>query len=464
MGLIPFLGASLGALWRERRLDAAQMLVVREARLKDLLLHAQRTTTLGKERLGEGELPPLDSIRPIDKLELMRRFDDSIADRAVTRAEVEAFVAGGGAFAELMKGRYYVATTSGTTGQIGHFITDATSFARLNGALFARTLRHRLIPREVIRFCFGRRYRMAMAIATEGHFISRLVGSFQPLISRWFMKMRLFSVMTARQETIAELNRYRPHYLHSYPTYLEALAQAQLGGELKIDPEFISLGSEPVSPVARELFRRAFPNSEVSETYAATECLVMANQCRLGRLHINEDLCVLEPVDAGGKPVPPGVPSAKVYVTNLENRAQPIIRYELPDSITLLPEGCACGAGMRAIRVEGRADDTFFLRDASGRYQAHPPLPFEALFLNLPGLAQYQLVHEAQNELRIRYVTAPGADTSEVGRTLSERFGGYLEKNELAATVRHGVEPVAAIEREARGHKLRQVISKVPRP
>ena len=42
-------------------------------------------------------------------------------------------------------------------------------------------------------------------------------------------------------------------------------------------------------------------------------------------------------VDDEYRPVPAGVPGAKVLVTNLYNRVQPLIRYEVGDVVTLSP-------------------------------------------------------------------------------------------------------------------------------
>ncbi len=463
MSLIRFLGAAAGCLYRERRLSRARMVEVQRARLAALLAHAKATTPIWSERIEDPDPSKLDRIAPITKTELMARFDDTIANRALTLEQARAFTEEPANVGKLYDGRFVIATTSGTTGRVGFFVTDRDAWARLNGGLLARILRHRLVPHEIIRFCWGRRYRMAMTIATGGHYITQLVSTFQPLLARAFMTMSAFSVTSPLEQTVAKLNRYRPHYLHSYPTYVEVLAQAQLAGDLAIDPEFVSLGSEPVSQLARETIRSAFPNAEVSETYGATECLTIGNQCKHKNLHLNDDLCVLEPVDAEGRPVPVGTPSAKVYVTNLENYGQPLIRYVLEDSVTVLEGDCACGAAFPMIRVEGRSDDTFYLEDDGGAFRAFPPVPFEVLFLNLRGLLQYQLVHEAQNRLSIRYVVDPEADASALNAELSRRFTTYFADNHVTR-IDLDVAPVDALERQARGHKLRQVYSKVPRP
>ena len=68
----------------------------------------------------------------------------------------------------------------------------------------------------------------------------------------------------------------------------------------------------------------------------------------------NSDLCIVELVDAENRPVPPGMPSAKVLLTNLYNRTQPLIRYELTDSFVRQPD--ASDHGHLRAKVCGRAD------------------------------------------------------------------------------------------------------------
>lgn len=57
---------------------------------------------------------------------------------------------------------------------------------------------------------------------------------------------------------------------------------------------------------------------------------------------MNADWVLLEPVDERHRPTPPGVPSHTVLLTNLANRVQPLIRYDLGDSVTLLDRPCQC--------------------------------------------------------------------------------------------------------------------------
>lgn len=469
MSTLAFGAEVVRALWLERRGGPERVRRVREARLEALVRSAKQNTALWRERLAhiDPSLPiNLAQIQPITKRELMSRFDDSVAGGPISRSEVEAFVHDAARAGQRFRDRFVVATTSGTTGEVGYFLNDARTFARMNGALLARVLRFRLVPREVLRFCFGRRYRMAMTIATEGHFITKLVAGFRPLAARGIVDVRPFSILSRIEETIHGLNRFRPHYIHGYATFVEALAHERTAGRLAIDPEFVSLGSEPVTASGREAIARAFPRAQIVETYGATECLAIANQCAAGRLHVNEDLAILEPVDASGRPVPVGQRSDKVYLTNLVNHVQPLLRYEISDSVTIMPDGCPCGSPMTSIRIDGRADETISLLDADGRVTSHPPIMVEAgVFMGLVGLRQYQLVHEAQNRLLVRVVPMAGADPSAVAAGVERALAAYLERagQGLVGAVSRRVEIVDAIERTRAGHKLRQIYSQVPR-
>ena len=61
----------------------------------------------------------------------------------------------------------------------------------------------------------------------------------------------------------------------------------------------------------------------------------------------------------GGSPVAPGQLATKLYVTILYRMAQPLIRYEVTDSMVLHDETCACGSGHSWISdLSGRLEES----------------------------------------------------------------------------------------------------------
>ena len=90
----------------------------------------------------------------------------------------------------------------------------------------------------------------------------------------------------------------------------------------------------------------------------------------MGRFE-RQDGSYVAAVDAEGQPVEKGAPSHAALITNLANTIQPIIRYELGDSITLLAEDCPCGNPLPAIRIEGRREEILpKIRENSGPHHA----------------------------------------------------------------------------------------------
>jgi len=99
------------------------------------------------------------------------------------------------------------------------------------------------------------------------------------------------------------------------------------------------------------------------------------NASSIRGLHLFEDLAVTEVVDGDNQPVPPGVPGEKVLVTVLFGRTQPLIRYEMSDSITSSDRvHCPCGRPYPLIEgVQGRVEEA--LEISWTFYRAASPVP-----------------------------------------------------------------------------------------
>src|SRR5688500_13419906 len=83
--------SALGCLWRERMNSRGLIEEIRARRLTALLEHAKTSTVLGDERIVDPRAP-LSSVRPITKDEMLTRFDDTIANRAISYEGVSTFV------------------------------------------------------------------------------------------------------------------------------------------------------------------------------------------------------------------------------------------------------------------------------------------------------------------------------------------------------------------------------------
>jgi phenylacetate-coenzyme A ligase PaaK-like adenylate-forming protein len=124
-------------------------------------------------------------------------------------------------------------------------------------------------------------------------------------------------------------------------------------------------------------------------------------------MHLSDDNLIIEPVDEQGSPVPAGERSTKLYLTNLINSALPLIRYEVTDEITVLPEPCPCGSSMpRVADIQGRHDDTFEYEGV----HVHPHV-FRSALGREPNTVEYQVRQTLEGAtILIRCTAAPDSD------------------------------------------------------
>ena len=97
---------------------------------------------------------------------------------------------------------------------------------------------------------------------------------------------------------------------------LARLALEAHAGRLRITPAQVNPSSETLLPEMRSLISEAF-GVPVVDSFACTEGLVGKTAKDDDVFVFNTDMCIVELVDADNRPVAPGVPSAKVLVTNL---------------------------------------------------------------------------------------------------------------------------------------------------
>ena len=183
-------------------------------------------------------------------------------------------------------------------------------------------------------------------------------------------------------EIVRRLNAAQPPALMAYAAKLAELAREQREGRLRLSPRSVISNSEALSPAERTAVGEAF-GVPVIDLFVSTEGLVGHSEPGQAVFTFASDTCIAECTDEAGQPVPDGVASSKVLVTNLHNLTQPMIRYELADRFT--PAGHSDGGFLRA-SVQGRSDDLFRYAEAS----VHP-FVLGAVLLSAPAIREFQV-------------------------------------------------------------------------
>jgi len=337
--------------WSRARLDAH-----RAAALAELRRYAIEASPFYRRFHAGCESRPLEELPVLTKTHLMESFDELVTDRNVRLAHVRAFLDGLDGY-RLFQHRYWVARTSGSTGHPGIFLCNRAEWTAVI-ASYARAQEWAGIEAGLLR-----RTRLGVVSSRVPWHQSALVGM---SVDSPFIPVRRFDATSPIDEIVAGLNAWQPENLICYASMGRALAEEQLAGRLRISPRAVMCSSEVLTADTRERIHRAFA-IEPFEVYAATEPAGIASECPRHRMHRYEDLVITEVVDDRNRPVPVGEVGAKVLVTVLFSRTQPLIRYEMSDRISLSPSPCDCGRTFALMGgIEGRVEDLLTLPGAAG--------------------------------------------------------------------------------------------------
>ena len=200
-------------------------------------------------------------------------------------------------------GRYVVVTTSGSTGVPTLLVQDRRAIAVMTGLAYARTgglLTPRLVARHL-----RRGGRQAAVFATGGHFLTITMFERRQRALRLPRRWRVSSPCGPAATDRGRAERVPAGAARVVPELLALLAEEQQAGRLRLSPVAdlhrrrgpAAGGTAPGRggvrvPPDRDLQRLGGRAADPA--------------VRPGRLHVNADWFILEPVDADGAPVPDG--------------------------------------------------------------------------------------------------------------------------------------------------------------
>ncbi len=378
--------------WRSHeRWSRSQVEAHQRARLAQLRAYADAHSPFYRAFHRGLQDRPLHELPVLTKAMVMERFDDLVTDRDVSLSEVRAFVAAGGPSA-LLYDRYRVTATSGSSGQPGYFLYSPTEWLTIM-ASFARGQEWSGATINLLR----RRRMATVASISPWHVSSQVAATAQ---TWWTPSLRL-AASDPLESLVARLNAWKPQLLITYASMARLLAGEQLAHRLQIAPEVIFTSSEVLTDETRRRIHAAW-GVEPFNQYGATETAEIAAErvgCR--RLHSFDDLVVVETVDEHNRPVPAGTYGARLLVTPLFSRTQPLIRYALDDSVQVAPATDACGLAFGIVGgIQGRVEDTLFMETFAGGRLPVRPLVFNRVMDILP-VSGWQVIQGQDEALTV---------------------------------------------------------------
>jgi len=326
----------------------------REDRLRTLINVAKERSPWYQQRLAainprDFTEADLKSIPPMTKDDLMENWDDIVTDGRLNLDLVNSHL-GTLSTDQYLFDHYHAVASGGSTGLRGVFVYDWDSW----------TIYCLLMGRWGFRS--GTDNSGAVATPpTNAHIGANKATHVSSAVVQTFsdpqLPMHRFPITLPIEKIVEELNELQPTSLSGYPSALYLLTHEARDGRLRISPRGVGTYAEPLLPEIRKALEETWGTS-IGNMWACSEGGV-AVSCGHGGMHTSDDVIIIEPVDVDGNPVPPGIRSAKIYLTNLYNHALPLIRYEITDEVTFLEEPCPCGSVYSRIDdVQGRLDET----------------------------------------------------------------------------------------------------------
>ena len=373
---------------------------------------------------------PLHELPVVTKQMVMDQFDEVVTDREVRLADILTYLEHANA-TDMFRDRYRVAATGGTTGRRGIFLADAAEWRTILASY------SRAYDWAGVAAGLTNRLRMAVVSSRNPSHQSAIVGA--TVASRFIPTLRLDASQPI-DELVSELNAFGPDALVGYASILRTLADERQAGRLMIRPHGIVSASEVLTDDARRRLRVAFGVAPTN-VYAATETAGIASECRHGRMHRYEDLVLAEIVDEQNRPAEPGEYGARLLVTVLFSRTQPLIRYEMSDRVAAASGVCPDGLPFGLLAgIEGRQEEVLTLAGVT----IHPNV-FHGVLERLP-ISGWQVVEDGG---RLRVLVAGAAPDIEA-HTVRTDVTSALDRLG-ARNVAIEVELVDAIPRTALG-------------
>lgn len=285
----------------------------------------------------------LEDYPVMDKASMMEHFDE-LNTVGVRRQEAEAFAVQAERdrdFEPKLRG-VTVGLSSGTSGRRGIFLISDEEKDRWAGYVLAKFLPGSILGVHEIAFFMRADSNLYQAVRSKN------------------IRFRFYDIYRDMEEHLSRLEAQQPEILVGQPSLLLMLAERMEQGTLRTAPRIVISIAEVLEQEDADYLKEVFHLPVIHQVYQCTEGFLAAT-CPCGTLHLNEDIVQIEREYLDGRRFVP-------IVTDLERKAQPVIRYRLNDILVERKESCRCQSPCLALeKIEGREDDCFSFLDRQGQ-------------------------------------------------------------------------------------------------
>lgn len=364
-------------LKRNEKKSADMMKEIQEKKLRRLLFYAWEHSDFYRRTFMDAGITreqlsvlPLSSFPAINKKILMEHFDELVTVPDVKQEELRRFDTLESMDQKTFR-NYHVVHSSGSTGKPGYFIYDEGAWNQMLLGIIRGALWGMSMP-EIIKLLAGKP-RIVYIAATDGRYGGAMaVGDG---IRGVGAEQMYLDINTPLSQWVDSIRSFKPNIIIGYPSAIKILGELVEGGEVKMDVVRVISCGEPLSAGMRSFLERTF-HADVINIYGASESLALGVETgRENGLLLFDDLNMIE------------VEDGRMYLTSLYNFAQPLIRYEITDHLTV-KEPLQGSPFTRAEILLSRDEDILWFDGGGGNRDFLHPLAVEGFCID--GLRDYQ--------------------------------------------------------------------------
>lgn len=230
-----------------------------------------------------------------------------------------------------------------------------------------------------------------------------------------------------------KLKDFKPYLLESFHFFIQILTNFIIDNHLDPIPikKIFCLGA----PARRERRKMelAFPGVEIHDRYGPHEFEGIGTDCSKHKgMHISIDSYFVEFLREDDTFASPGE-IARVIVTDLDNRAMPLIRYDIRDMASYYAEQCPCGRGLPLMSgLCGRKDDYVITSDSKKLYFIF----FQEFFDQHDAVRYFQVSQKGSGDVEVSIVKEGEADENELSTVIAQDLKREIGKNIVVKQVK----------------------------
>lgn len=416
----------LGLLWKLYKLKTntkktrKEIQELQNKKLRKILLYSYDNSKYYRKSFEKAGITrdkiydlPISAFPTIDKKTLMKNFEDLITVNDLNQEELRLFDENETIDKKILKNKYYIVHSSGSTGKPRYFVYDSKAWETMLLAIIRAALWDMSMI-EIIKFLM-KTPRILYIAATDGRYGGAMaVGDGIDNVSA---KQLFLDIKTPLQEWINNIREFKPNMVIGYPSTIKILAELVEKDEIQVDIFRVISCGEPLDSNLRKYLETTL-KAEVINFYGASESLALGVEINANDgMYLFDDMNYIE------------VEDGNIYLTCLYNYTQPLIRYKITDRLELKNENEEKKYPFtKAKSLLGRNEDLMWFENDKNKRDFLHPLAIEGFCIE--GLLDYQFKKTANDSFEMIAQSLNEEAKINIEREMQEQMRKILlEKN-----------------------------------